>query len=166
MSWVRRVGWLPPCHCRGNGPLQESPDKDCLVQKRAPAWIPAFWTFWARRATQGVQRVHNYGAVGVVGQPWALCASRRVSCGLCLGPGSQSETSRAGRALRSFGQPCLCLQRREDHTYNDYQILKMENHTLGKMCVVDYDRKNWVNYTYVRNSPKSKSNLKSITLLI
>ena len=136
MSWVRRMGWLPPCHCRGNGPLQQSPTKTALVQNRDPAWIPAQKDFLGQESNTKCAESPRLQSRGLgSGLPWPFVPAGRVSCGLCsLGRGPRQRHQGQGRALRSFQQPRSQLSKEQKITpITTHQILKMENHTLGKM---------------------------------
>lgn len=158
MSWVRRMGWLPPCQYRGNSPLQESPTKTALVQKRDTAWIPARKNFLGQKNnTKCAESLRLWSSGLRSGQPQALRASRVGELWPLLpGPGPGQRHQGQGRALRSFGQPCSQLSKEEKITpITTQQMLKMENHTTRENVCSYYDKKNWVNYTYVRNSPKS-----------
>lgn len=112
-------------------------DKDCLGPKKSSSMNPSL-NFLGQKSNTRCAESPQLRSSGLGSrQPWALCASRRVSCGLCSpgrGPGQRHQGQ--GRALRSFRQPCSLLSKEEKITpITTHQILKMENHTLGKMCV-------------------------------
>lgn len=134
MSWSQ-VGWLPPVTAEAMAPSGES-TKTALVQKELQH--ESQLELSARRATQGVQRVHNYGAVGW-GRGLALgtlCQQAGELWPLPPGPGSQSETSRAGGLWVSFlTNHALCSpKKRRSHLRRSPDIKNGKSHTRKNAC--------------------------------
>lgn len=157
-----------PLSLQRQWPLQENQAKTALVQKSS-SMNPSLNFL-------GPEEQHKVCRESTITEQWAeveaspghFVPAGEWAVASAPEPGSQSETSRAGEGSKVLRTAMLsALQRREDHTYNDSPDIKNgKSHTRKNVCSY-YDRKNWVNYTYVRNSPKSKSIFKkSITLLI
>ena len=111
--------------------------KDCLgPKKRSSMNLSSKELSGQKSNTKCAESLRLWSSGLGSGQPQALRASRTGELWPLLpepGPGQRHQGQ--GRALRSFGQPCSQLSKEEKITpITTQQILKMENHTLGKMC--------------------------------